>query len=115
MHTVLSKRTCLVFENFEELGVEGSIARAFLGLSLVGLEVQKHEKNSNKKMVILPRDKEVVVIRIAYSNGTFLACTCFGRSWSWGRRDLNSVEADILRKMQQKAKARLTCRYQTGH
>ena len=49
MHTVLSKRTCLVFENFEELGVEGSLARAFLGLSLVGLRCKSMKKNPTKR------------------------------------------------------------------
>jgi hypothetical protein len=56
------------------LGVDGSLARAFLGLSLVGLTCRSLQININKGHYVLPRDKNiaVVVIRFIRGHGTFL-------------------------------------------
>jgi hypothetical protein len=74
------------------LGVDGSLARAFLGLSLVGLTCRSLQINIvkiNNRHYILPRDKNIAVVLIGFirGHGTFLPSSfdrrgC--RGWSDG-------------------------------
>src|ERR1700678_2422380 len=79
------------FETFE--GVEGSLARAFLGLSRVGLMSECHQNKKNRNIRnTIPRHKCIIIIRVTVCNGTFLPTSGFGRRGRrrWG--DFYAVE-----------------------
>lgn len=78
-------------------GVEGSLARDFLGLSLVGLRCEILSDQTmfglNKRMVyIIPRDKDILrIIRIINCNCTFLSTRPLDWRWRRWRCNFNAV------------------------
>lgn len=98
----MSKTSCrAVFEIFD--GVEGSLARAFLGLSRVGLKQKSSAWTTLNITDIIPRYEDTVVIWFMVCYNTFLSSNCFYGRWSRGWSDVHTTEADI-RKLQRKVK-----------
>ena len=91
------------------VGLEGSLARAFFGLSLVGLMDRIYQ---NKRFIdiscIIPWDKNIIIIRIMNLDSPLLPSWPLCRGRRRGRGDFHPIERKASKKRSDESKGGMT-------